>query len=100
MKCKVLLFILTLAYPYYKALAQPGVLFNADKQLSSSFTNQVYLDHDGFIWSATRNGLNKYDGYQFRIYKKEKDQERGMASNYVNCIMQDKGGILYVGMYG
>ena len=100
MKCKVLLFLLTLTYPYYKAIAQPGVLFNAAQQLSSSFTNQVYLDHDGFIWSATRNGLNKYDGYQFRIYKKEKDQERGMASNYVNCIIQDKHGTLYIGMYG
>ena len=77
-----------------------GVLFDADKQLSSSFTNQVYLDKDGFIWSATRNGLNKYDGYQFRIYKKEKDQQRGMASNYVNCIIQDKRGMFYIGMYG
>ena len=80
--------------------AQSGKLFDADKQLSSSFTNQVYLDRDGFIWVATRNGLNKYDGYQFRIFKKEKGQDTGMASNYVNCIMQDRNGLFYVGMYG
>ena len=80
--------------------AQSGKLFDADKQLSSSFTNQVYLDRDGFIWVATRNGLNKYDGYQFRIFKKEKGQDTGMASNYVNCIMQDHNGLFYVGMYG
>ena len=80
--------------------AQTGKLFDADKQLSSSFTNQVYLDSDGFIWVATRNGLNKYDGYQFRIYKKEKERELGMASNYVNCILQDRTGMFYVGMYG
>ena len=48
-----------------------GKLFDADNQLSSSFTNQVYLDRDGFIWTATRNGLSRYDGYQHRIYKKE-----------------------------
>ena len=53
------------------ASAQMGKLFDANQQLSSSFTSQVYLDKDGFIWSATRNGLNKYDGYQFRILKKE-----------------------------
>ena len=45
--------------------AQTGKLFDADKQLSSSFTSQVYLDHDGLIWVATRNGLNMYDGYKF-----------------------------------
>ena len=80
--------------------AQMGKLFDADKQLSSSFTSQVYLDHDGFIWVATRNGLNKYDGYQFHIIKKEKEQQNGMASNYVNCMTQDKSGLFFLGMYG
>ena len=80
--------------------AQTGKLFDADKQLSSSFTSQVYLDHDGFIWVATRNGLNRYDGYQFHIIKKEQEGERGMASNYVNCITQDQSGLFYLGMYG
>ena len=80
--------------------AQMGKLFDADKQMSSSFTTQVYLDRDGFIWVATRNGLNRYDGYQFQTLKKEKRKDIGMASNYVNCIMQDRYGLFYVGMYG
>jgi ligand-binding sensor domain-containing protein len=81
-------------------MAQMGKLFDANQQLSSSFTSQVYLDNDGFIWSATRNGLNKYDGYQFRILKKENEQQSGMASNYVNCIKQDRNGLFYMGMWG
>lgn len=80
--------------------AQMGKLFDADKQMSSSFTTQIYLDRDGFIWIATRNGLNRYDGYQFRIIKKETSQESGLASNYVNAIMQDRYGLFYIGMYG
>ena len=82
------------------ARAQMGKLFDADKQMSSSFTTQIYLDNDGFIWVATRNGLNRYDGYQFRIIKKETSQNPGMASNYVNAIMQDRHGLFYIGMYG
>ena len=78
--------------------AQMGKLFDANHQLSSNFTNQVYLDNDGFIWSASRNGLNRYDGYQFHIYKK--DSRTGMASNYVNCIIQDQKGHFYLGMWG
>ena len=80
--------------------AQTGKLFDADKQLSSSFTSQVYMDRDGFIWVATRNGLNRYDGYQFQIIKKEHNATLGMASNYVNCMIQDKDGLFYMGMYG
>ncbi len=80
--------------------AQMGKLFDADKQMSSSYTTQVYLDRDGFIWVATRNGLNRYDGYKFRILKKETRQDIGMASNYVNCMLQDRHGLFYIGMYG
>ncbi len=82
------------------ANAQTGKLFDADKQLSSSFINQVYLDRDGFMWVVTRNGLNKYDGYQFHIIKKEQENGNGMASNYVNCMTQDANGLFYLGMYG
>lgn len=94
---KVNTLILTL-FATLCANAQMGKLFDANQQLSSSFTTQVYLDNDGFIWSATRNGLNKYDGYLFRILKKGQDTE--MGSNYVNCMIQDKQGLFYMGMWG
>ncbi|MBR5060541.1 MAG: helix-turn-helix domain-containing protein [Prevotella sp.] len=96
-KALLTFFILSISVSAY---SQMGKLFDANQQLSSSFTSQVYLDNDGFIWSATRNGLNKYDGYQFRILKKEKAQQTGMASNYVNCIIQDRKGLFYMGMWG
>ena len=95
---KYLTILLTLSV--LTVFAQTGKLFDADKQLSSSFTSQVYLDHDGLIWVATRNGLNMYDGYKFHILKKEQTVENGMASNYVNCMIQDKNGLFYMGMYG
>ena len=96
---KVLFALLCLANAI-TANAQMGKLFDADKQMSSSYTQQIYLDKDGFIWVATRNGLNRYDGYQFRIYKKEGRQDLGMASNYVNCMTQDHNGRFFIGMYG
>ena len=98
MKSKVLVFLFF--FMPLSMTAQTGKLFDADKQLSSSFVSEIYLDRDGFIWVATRNGLNKYDGYQFRLFKKEKKAELGMASNYVNCMVQDRNGLFYVGMYG
>ena len=81
--------------------AQMGKYFTTDnQQLSSSYVTQVYLDHDGFLWITTRNGINRYDGYQFRVFKKENESDKTLASNYVNCMMQDRTGLFYFGMYG
>ncbi len=78
--------------------AQMGKRFDADNLLSSSFTNQIYLDRDGVIWAATRNGLCRYDGYRMGLFRKEFNSHQ--TSNHVNCIMQDKKGLFYVGMFG
>ena len=81
--------------------AQMGKYFTTDnQQLSSSYVTQVYIDHDGFLWVTTRNGINRYDGYQFRVFKKENESDKTLASNYVNCMMQDRSGLFYFGMYG
>ncbi len=75
-------------------------MFFADSYLSSSFVSQLYIDHDGFVWATTRNGLHRYDGYQTFVYKKENAQAPGMASNYLNCMVQDHKGLFYIGMWG
>lgn len=51
-------------------MAQRGKLFNSDNQLSSNLATQVFQDSNGFIWIATRNGLNIYDGYNFMVIRK------------------------------
>ena len=91
---KVLLILLSI-FSSMNIQAQMGKMFNADNQLSSNYAHQVFQDQDGFIWVATRNGLNRYDGYQFHIFKKE--ENTGMSSNYINCITQDKKGTIYIG---
>ena len=100
MKRTLLLTLLLLSLAAGGMRAQTGKHFDADKQMSSSFTTQVYQDRDGFMWVATRNGLNRYDGYQFQILKKEQKENLGMASNYVNCLLQNRHGLFYIGMYG
>lgn len=97
---KRLLLTITILLTTLNSMAQMGRVFDADQQLSSSFTNQVYLDQEGFLWVATRNGLNVYDGYQFHSLKKDVNSDNGMASNSVNCLLQDRNGRFYVGMYG
>ena len=72
-----------------QAWAQNGKLFNTDNQLSSNLATQVFQDKSGFIWIATRNGLNTYDGYHITVMKKEMSNFLGLNSNYINSIAQD-----------
>ena len=80
--------------------AQLGKFFNPDRQLSSSFVTQVYQDREGYLWITTRDGINRYDGYQFQVFRRENEGSKTLASNYVNTMIQDRHGLFYFGMYG
>ena len=73
-----------------QAWAQSSKLFNTDNQLSSNLATQVFQDKSGFIWIATRNGLNNYDGYHINVIKKDMSNFLGLNSNYINSIAQDE----------
>ena len=73
-----------------QAWAQNGKLFNTDNQLSSNLATQVFQDKSGFIWIATRIGLNTYDGYNITVTKKDMSNFPGLNSNYINSIAQDE----------
>ena len=73
-----------------QAWAQSGKLFNTDNQLSSNLATQVFQDKSGFIWIATRNGLNTYDGYHITVIKKDMSNFLGLNNNYINSIAQDE----------
>ena len=88
--------LLLLTFLSLSGYAQTGRLFTGDNQLSSSFVTNVYQDQDGFMWFATRNGLNRYDGYQFKTLKRE-DKAYGLTSNYINVVYQSRKGMLYIG---
>ena len=77
--------------------AQSGKFFNTDDNLSSSFATQVMQDHNGFIWIATRNGLNVYNGYDFTTFTKDSKDNRGFSNNYVNALGEDNRGNIIVG---
>ena len=100
MRLKNHLTIIILIFLTCSLRAQTGKFFSADKQLSSSFVTQVYLDKEGFIWATTRDGINRYDGYQFRVFSRKNETDKTLASNYVNTMLQDSRGLFYFGMYG
>ena len=68
--------------------------------LSMSTINCILQDSQGYIWLATQAGLNRYDGYSVRQFRRERGNEHGLASDYVWSIAEDSQGDLWLATDG
>ncbi|HPR30768.1 MAG TPA: two-component regulator propeller domain-containing protein [Prolixibacteraceae bacterium] len=69
---------------------------NGDAGLSSNQINTIFKDSKGFVWVGTVNGLNRFDGSECRIFRKEIHSAASIGNNLVNQIFEDHEGRLWV----
>lgn len=65
--------------------------------LSNSTIECIFQDSRGFIWFGTRDGLNRYDGFQFKIFKTEPGNNYSISDNYITSIYENGDGKIWVG---
>ncbi|MFA8342620.1 MAG: two-component regulator propeller domain-containing protein, partial [Rhodothermaceae bacterium] len=68
-----------------------------DEGLSQSFVSHIIQDKEGFIWIATQDGLNKFDGYKFTTYRHEQNNKQSLSYNYLYTVFEDSDGYLWIG---
>jgi signal transduction histidine kinase/CheY-like chemotaxis protein/ligand-binding sensor domain-containing protein len=68
--------------------------------LSQYSVNCILKDKHGFLWIGTADGLNRYDGYNFQVYKNDPSDSLSLGSNGVNVLFEDSKGNLWVGTNG
>ena len=68
--------------------------------LSNNQIESIYKDSRGFMWFGTHDGLNKYDGYKFTLYKPELTNKFSISSNLIWKIIGDSKGNLWIGTTG
>ncbi|SDL14009.1 Signal transduction histidine kinase [Catalinimonas alkaloidigena] len=79
--------------------AQPGKLFSADQELSNSLVRDIHQDHNRIIWIATEDGLNRYDGAKFTLYKHRIGDTTSLSHNQVHMLFEDSRGNFFIGFY-
>jgi ligand-binding sensor domain-containing protein len=57
--------------------------------LSFGIINSITQDSKGFMWFATDDGLNRFDGTNFKVFKPEPNNPYSLPSNYVQVIFKD-----------
>ncbi|MCB0790650.1 MAG: response regulator [Flavobacteriales bacterium] len=79
----------TLVLPFDPITIQDG--------LSQGMVNCIEQDRFGFMWFATKDGLNRYDGHHFRVYRHDVADTTSVAENYITVVHEGPNGHLWVG---
>lgn len=65
--------------------------------LSQTRVAQIVQDDLGFLWFGTQYGLNRYDGYGFKLFVHEPGNERSAAGTFVFSLFKDRDGMIWIG---
>ena len=94
--CSILFFFLSRV-----AFSQQGELkferISIEQGLSQNTITAIIQDSQGFIWFGTLDGLNKYDGYDFKIYKHTPADTNSLSASSIWSVYEDRLGIIWIG---
>ena len=103
MKNRLFIFLLWLAAPCLLP-AQIGLLkfenLQTDAGLSQSNVTTILQDSKGFMWFGTRDGLNKYDGYKFTVYKNDPKNKNSIGNNNILAITEARDSNIWIATWG
>lgn len=64
--------------------------------LSQSVVNAILQDSKGFLWIGTDDGLNRYDGYEFKVYKPDTNDPASISDRSITDLVEDSQGYLWI----
>lgn len=99
----VLLYMAALSFSQSTAAAgpgpkSPGILFESislENDLSQASVITISQDKKGFMWFGTEDGLNRYDGYEFNVYRNNPADPTSLSENSIRYVYTDKSGALW-----
>ena len=71
--------------------------YSTEQGLSSNEVSKITQDKLGFIWVGTEDGLNRFDGYSFKVYRKKTHDTTGLCDNFISNLLVDSHGNLWIG---
>jgi ligand-binding sensor domain-containing protein/signal transduction histidine kinase len=82
---------ITVAQPYYFNR------FQVENGLSNNAVMTTLQDKHGFMWFGTKDGLNRYDGYSFKVFRNDPGDSNSIGRNIVYSLFEEEDGTMWVG---
>ena len=87
-------------YLYGQSIQREKIAFQSltiDEGLSQGMINQILQDQYGFMWFATKDGLNKYDGISFEIFRHDAEDSTSLSDGHIQSMYEDSNGKIWIG---
>ncbi|MBS1912823.1 MAG: histidine kinase [Bacteroidetes bacterium] len=97
----ILLLALVLLSPALRAEEYPKMeRITTEQGLSQNMVFAIHQDREGFLWLGTRDGLNRYDGYGFMVFRHDPLDPESLPWTSVMCITEDSDGNIWLASFG
>lgn len=98
-KPKYVVSLLLVLFLTARVFSQPSPKINFSNvtaPLSNLHVSCILQDSRGFLWVGTEDGLNRFDGYEFKIYRHDPDDSTSLLKNRIRALFEDDRGVLWV----
>jgi len=96
--------LILLLFGWVNLIGQPKEIkferLSVEHGLSQSSASVIMQDSQGFMWFGTQDGLNKYDGINFTIYRHDPGDSTSISGNYIASLCEDEDGFIWVATEG
>ena len=96
-KITAILFFLSGLFPALHAQQYYFKHYSVESGLSNNSVVCSLQDKNGFLWFGTINGLNRFDGYSFKIFRHDPEDSISIGSNFIRCLYEDRDGCIWAG---
>src|SRR5687767_3389391 len=94
---RFLLFILVIQGSMLRGQSFYFTHYQVENGLSNNAVICSMQDSKGFMWFGTKDGLNRFDGYSFRVFRNNADDPKSIGSNFIYSLHEDQTGRIWVG---
>ncbi len=95
---KVIVILILLCFPFCRGLGQDYNFkhYKVEDGLSHNTVLSSLQDRHGFLWFGTKDGLNRFDGYTFKVFRNDPEDPKSLGSNFVESL-HEHNGVLWAG---